>query len=238
MAVVMSRADLTYDLPRPICRRYTLLMSDALLSLVRGRRGHFLYESGHHGDMWFDLETLFLRPAAVQPHIAKLATVIARHEPQVVCGPLVEGAYVGLLVAQELGCEFVYANRESTADSLRSTEAEKPSTADRRQSTLFPIEYRIPAALHSAVKGKRVAIANDMINAGSAVRGAYLHLKELGAEVPVVASLMLCGEGFKPFASENQLKVESLAQFPSHLWTPAQCPLCRNGEKLEELAKA
>lgn len=200
-------------------------MSSDILSLVRGRRGHFLYESGHHADMWFDLETLCLNPAALQAHIDALAEIVSRYHPKLICGPLVEGAYVALLVAKELGCEFVYANRFAAS-----------STADRNPSTLFPIQYRIPASLHSAVRGRRVAICNDMISAGSAVRGAYLHLKELGADVTVVASLMMCGDGFKAFAADHKLKVERLAQFPSNLWTPEQCPLCARSEPLESLA--
>lgn len=203
-------------------------MSSELLSLVRGRRGHFLYESGHHGDMWFDLETLCLHPAALQPHIHALADIARGYNPELICGPLVEGAYVALLVAKELGCEFVYANRFTTP----------PSTADRRPSTLFPIQYRIPESLHSAVRGRRAVICNDMINAGSAVRGAYLYLNELGADVPLIASLMVCGDGFKSFAAQHNLKVESLAQFASNLWNPQECALCEKRVPLESLANA
>lgn len=35
-------------------------MEENVLNLVRGRRGHFRLESGHHGDVWFQLETLCL----------------------------------------------------------------------------------------------------------------------------------------------------------------------------------
>ncbi len=202
-------------------------MSSDLLSLVRGRRGHFLYESGHHADMWFDLETLCLNPAALAPHITNLSEVVSKYRPEIICGPLVEGAYVALLVAKELGCEFVYANR-----------FQPPSTVDGQPSILFPIQYRIPDSLHSAVRGRRVAICNDMISAGSAVRGAYLHLQELGAEVVVVASLMTCGSGFRDFAAHNNLRVEKLSQFDSNLWTPDSCPLCAQGAPLESLANA
>jgi hypothetical protein len=39
------------------------------------------------------------------------------------------------------------------------------------------VKYRIPPALRSQVRGKRVAIVNDVINAGSAVRGTFLDLR-------------------------------------------------------------
>ena len=201
-------------------------MHDHELPVMKPRRGHFLYESGHHGDQWFDLEMLCLRPVALRPYITQLAKLVEPHRPEIVCGPLVEGAYVGLLVANELGCEFVYAARNQVV--------EKSSA----ENTLFPIQYRIPDTLHAAVKGKRVAIVNDMINAGSAVRGAYLHLVELGADVVAVASLMVRGAGFEPFAAEHGLNVETLSQFAAKLWTPDECPLCKSGEKLESLANA
>lgn len=199
-------------------------MLDDPLPIFRSRSGHFLYESGHHGDTWFDLETLCLSPVALQPHVRDLADIVARYHPQVVCGPLVEGAYVALLVAQQLGCEFVYANRESPTPGA--------------ESTLFPIQYRIPDGLHSAISGKRVAICNDMINAGSAVRGAYLHLRELGADVVLVASLAVRGTAFRTFALEHNVRLETLVQFPANLWTPDRCPLCDQGEPLQSLAKA
>jgi orotate phosphoribosyltransferase len=206
-------------------------MQDDDLPVMLPRRGHFLYESGHHGDQWFDLEMLCLRPVALRSYITRLAQLVSPHEPDIICGPLVEGAYVGLLVANELGCEFVYAARLPFASDTLSAVGHRPST-------LFPIEYRIPDTLHAAVKGKRVAIVNDMINAGSAVRGAYLHLVELGADVVAVASMMVRGSGFEPFAAEHGLNVETLTQFPANMWTPEDCPLCKQGAPLEELAKA
>lgn len=48
-------------------------MNEKLLSRVRGRKGHFKLESGHHGDLWFQLETLCLDSRAIQPLAARLA---------------------------------------------------------------------------------------------------------------------------------------------------------------------
>lgn len=86
-------------------------MKEHLLSLVSGRQGHFRLESGHHGELWFQLETLCLNAREIQPFAARLAEKLKKHEIEVVCGPLVEGAFVAMLVSLELGCEFVYAGR-------------------------------------------------------------------------------------------------------------------------------
>src|SRR5258708_40274508 len=64
-------------------------MQQQLLNLLSARQGHFRYESGYHGDMWLDLDLLFLRPRAVQPFAVELAHQLARHDIAAVCGPLI-----------------------------------------------------------------------------------------------------------------------------------------------------
>src|SRR5262249_52982238 len=77
--------------------------------LLSARSGHFRLESGHHGALWLDLELICLRPERVRPLAEVLARALSRHAVDVVCGPLVEGAFVGLLVASALGVPFTYA---------------------------------------------------------------------------------------------------------------------------------
>jgi orotate phosphoribosyltransferase len=64
-------------------------VQEQVLELLSARKGHFLLESGHHGDVWLDLESLCLRPQRVQ--IVKLAEPLSKLEVDAVCGPLVEG---------------------------------------------------------------------------------------------------------------------------------------------------
>jgi orotate phosphoribosyltransferase len=194
-------------------------MKEHLLSLVSGRHGHFRLESGHHGDLWFQLETLCLNAREIRPFAVRLAEKLKKHEVEVVCGPLVEGAFVAMLVSLELGCEFVYAER----------------FADETREGLFPIEYRLPKALRPAVKGKRVAIVNDVINAGSAVRGAFFDLQTHGARVVAISALLALGESIAEFAAEQGVALELLERKPNHLWTPSECPLCVAGVPLEIL---
>jgi orotate phosphoribosyltransferase len=192
-------------------------MNENLLSFVRGRQGHFQMESGHHGDVWFELETLCLHSRELQPFAAQLAAKLSQHKVEVVCGPLVKGAFIALLVSLELGCDFVYAERFANAT----------------HEGLFPVEYRLPKALHSAVSGRRVAIVNDVISAGSAVRGAFSDLKSVGADIVAIGALLALGDSIAIFATEHQVVLELLHQMPHNLWTPPQCPLCAGGQPLE-----
>jgi orotate phosphoribosyltransferase len=192
-------------------------MKERLLSTVRGRQGHFRLESGHHGDLWFQLETLCLRSREIRPFAARLAARLVQHEVEVVCGPLVEGAFVALLVSLELGCDFVYAERFQ----------------DPTREGLYPVEYRLPEAQRLAVKGKRVAIVNDVISAGSAVRGAFSDLQALGADVVAIGALLALGDTIAEFAAEHHVALELMEQMPNNLWTPSRCPLCAAGMPLE-----
>jgi orotate phosphoribosyltransferase len=192
-------------------------MREHVLSLVRGQQGHFRMESGHHGDLWFQLETLCLNAREVRQFAARLAEQLKKHDVEAVCGPLVEGAFVALLVSLELGCEFMYAER----------------FADESRERLFPVEYHLPKALRAAVKGKRVAIVNDAINAGSAVRGTFSDLQTHGARVVAIGALIALGNAIAEFATERGVALELLEQMPNQLWTPSECPLCASGVPLE-----
>jgi orotate phosphoribosyltransferase len=56
-----------------------------IVGLLQARRGHFLLESGHHGDLWLELDSLFARPARLEPFAAELARRLAAHGIDVVC---------------------------------------------------------------------------------------------------------------------------------------------------------
>jgi orotate phosphoribosyltransferase len=196
-----------------------LLEQEEVVSQLPGRIGHFRLESGHHSDLWIDLERLFLRPEFVRQRAADLATRLDKYRVDAVCGPLVEGAFVALMVASELDVEFYYTERFAPqADSLPS---------------LFPVEYRVPPVLRGQLPGKRVAIVNDVISAGSAVRGTLADLGACGAEAVAVAALAVLGSSAAEFAALNHLGLESLVSFPFSMWTPAECPLCRAGVGLQ-----
>jgi orotate phosphoribosyltransferase len=164
-----------------------------------------------------DLETLCLRPAAIQPFAAQIADRLRALAIDVVCGPLNEGAFVALLVAATLDCEFAYAER----------------FVGPRGDALYPVAYRLPPMLRPLVDGKRVAIVNDVISAGSAVRGTFADLESLGARIVAVGALLVLGPSMAAFAGEHGIQLEALAHEPLNLWTPAECPLCRAGVALE-----
>jgi orotate phosphoribosyltransferase len=194
-------------------------MRKELAKLLASRKGHFPLESGHHGDLWLDLELLCLHPPKLRPFATELARRLSSHNVEAVCGPLVEGAFVALMIASALDVEFFYAERFAPPQS----------------DALYPVKYRLPDALRDKVRGKRVAIVNDVINAGSALHGTFADLKVCGAEPVVIASLLVLGSSASSFAAENNIPLESLASMPNALWLPSECPLCAAGVQLESV---
>jgi orotate phosphoribosyltransferase len=194
-------------------------MQEELGALFAARDGHFRYESGHHGARWLDLEGLFCQPQRIRPLANELAHRLRdAAAPTAVCGPLVEGAFLGLMVAEVLQLPFTYAT----------------PVAQPPRDGLYSVAYRIPAVLRPAVHGQAVAIVNDVINAGSAVGGAFADLTACGAHPVAVGALLVLGAWTARFTAAHQLQLVTLAALPHDVWTPATCPLCAAGLPLED----
>jgi orotate phosphoribosyltransferase len=137
--------------------------------------------------MWLDLETLFLHPERIEPLADELAARLKTYDAEVVCGPLIEGAFVGLMVAQKLGLPFTYSERYERS----------------RTRSLYRFGYRVPHSLHRPLEGRRVAIVNDVISAGSAVGGTWESLDVLGAKPIVIGALLVLGDWTSRFAAQK-----------------------------------
>jgi len=180
------------------------------------RRGHFLLESGHHGDFWLDMEALCLEPAPIRELARRLGLRIERHHVDVVCGPLIEGAFVALMVAEHLRLPFVYSQPQRADDA-------------RDAGGLFPVRYRLPGVLREKVTGRRVAVVNDVVNAGSAVRGTLDDLRACDATPIVIGTLAVLGSAARQLAADANVVLETLVERPNTIWAPRDCPLCVEG---------
>ena len=196
-------------------------MREELLSLLGARPGHFRYESGHHGDLWLEIPRLYLRPRRLRRFAVELARRLAPHEIEAVCGPLIEGALLAQMVAEELDVEFSFAQQFARAQG----------------DSLYPLGYRIPEALRPGLRDRRTAIVDDVINAGSAVRGALADLRACEARPVAIGSLLVLGPSASDFAASEGVSLENLWALPRHLWEPSACPLCAAGLVLDGVAE-
>lgn len=186
-----------------------------LLAAVAAARGHFVYESGHHGDLWLDLDALFVDARRAQTWAVALAQQAGVCEPDFVCGPLTGGAFVAQSLAAELGAGFVFAERIAG------------ETGSAR--------YRIPPSVRQLLTNKRVLLVDDAINAASAVRATLADLRECHAILAGLAALLTLGEAAGQIAKAERVPLIALASLERGMWTPAACPLCRAGLPLVDL---
>jgi orotate phosphoribosyltransferase len=201
-------------------------MSNDILKTLPVRRGHFLLESGYHTDLWFNLDALFVSPEKIAPQVAALAELLRPYEISAVCGPLLGGAFVAHAVAARMGIRFYF-----TEPSPLQTDREL-----RDRPRLFAAEYQLPADLRRRVRDERIAIVDDIISAGSSVRATAAELEAAGASMPAVGAFLLLGNEAVEHFSTRGVPLVAVTRQDFNLWPPANCPLCRTGEPLENPA--
>ncbi len=188
-------------------------LEDALFDGAHAQRGHFRYESGHHGDLWLDLDALLVDARAVAAWAATLAKQVAACRPDVVCGPLTGGAFVAQALAADLGAAFVFAER-------------KPVDGN--------VAYRIPDGLRARLAGRRIVLVDDAVNAGSALLATLADARRCGAKLAGFASLIALGDAATAIAARHREPFAHLVQLERSLWPASACPLCAAGEPLQE----
>lgn len=190
-------------------------MDEGLLGLMRARRGHFQLESGHHGNLWLELDTLFDRPAHLTRFVDSLGRRLAESCPELACGPLTGGAFVALRIAEVLDIGFCYTER----------------IAEPVSDALYSARYALLGA--PDVAGRRVAVVDDVINAGSATSSTLETLRAAGAEPVAIGALLVLGDNARQFAENQKLALAAVADYDNTIWEPGHCPLCAAGVSLD-----
>ena len=173
-----------------------LRQEDALLS------GHFRLSSGLHSDTYVQCARFLRRPDLAGPATAALAVQLeaAGLKPDVVVGPAMGGVVIGYELARQLRVPGIFTERD----------AEGQMTL-RRGFTIEP--------------GSTVVIAEDVVTTGKSTLEVAKVLREMGAQVLAVASLIdrtggKDGLDFPHFA---------LLQVQAATFAPESCPLCAAG---------
>jgi orotate phosphoribosyltransferase len=180
-------------------------------------RGHFRYESGHHGDLWLDLDALLVDARTVHRWAATLAEQVTSCRPEVVCGPLTGGAFVAQALAANLDAAFVFAERRLVEGRVC---------------------YRIPDGLRGRLAGRRLVLADDAVNAGSALLATLADARRCEAELAGFASLISLGDAAARIAAKHRVPFVHLVALERALWPPPACPLCAAGVPLQDRGAA
>ncbi|MHC4607420.1 MAG: phosphoribosyltransferase family protein, partial [Planctomycetota bacterium] len=121
-------------------------------------------------------------------------------KPDVVAGPAYGGIIVAYELARALGARAVFFERVDGVFQLRRG---------------FEI-----------AKGARVLVVEDVVTTGGSAKEVVDRVKEMGANVVGVASLIHRGAKTK---FEEELR--PLLRVSPPMWKPEECPLCKEGSK-------
>jgi orotate phosphoribosyltransferase len=182
-------------------------MATGIAALASPQVGHFDLATGYHGDLWLDLDALFLRPALLRPHVRWLAEQLGAHDIDAVCGPLEGGAFLAQAVADQLDKAFLPAYRDP-----------------ERQ----PAGYYLPLVT-GGIRGRRVAVTDDAVNAGTAVRACATALRSQAAELVAVGALLALGPAALDVAVDLSVPFYPVETMTSQVWPARDCPLCASG---------
>ena len=188
------------------------------IELAHPRRGHFDLGTGYHGDLWLDLDALFLRPSLLRPDVRVLADRLREHRVDAVCGPMEGGAFLAYALAELMAVAFLPAYRVPASDAAAVTAYRLAQTGGDGEG----------------IGGWRVAIADDAVNAGTAVRACAAQLRDHGAVPVAVAALLAVGPARQVVPAALSVPFYAVDTVQSQAWRPEDCPLCGDGIPLTD----
>ena len=98
-----------------------------VVDLLEARDGHFLLESGHHGKLWLELDSLFARQARTAHFAAELARRLGSAGVEAVCGPLVGGALLAQAVGTQMDVDLLYTEAVGGEPACRAARGPLPA---------------------------------------------------------------------------------------------------------------
>lgn len=170
---------------------------DAILS------GHFKLSSGRHSDTYLQCARVLEHPRVAHSLGSALAAKLTDRAGRidVVASPAMGGLLIGYAVAHALGCRFVFYERSDGAFALR------------RGQHLAP--------------GEKVVVVEDVITTGGSAAEVVELVRQTGADVAGVGSIVDRSATQPPFGLESLLKVHAQS------WEPEECPACGRGEPID-----
>ncbi|HVL25510.1 MAG TPA: orotate phosphoribosyltransferase [Thermomicrobiales bacterium] len=170
------------------------------------KRGHFLYASGMHGDIYLEKFDLLRNPVATSKVCEHFAERFRDERIDVVVGPTTGGILLAFETARQLGVAAAYAERSSEGTSGREI---------RRGTTFQP--------------GARVLVVDDILTTGGSVRETLAALQYHPVEVVAVGVLVDRSAGATTF---GDVPLVPIASKKFDAWPAETCPLCADGVPL------
>ena len=162
-------------------------------------KGHFALTSGRHSDQYMQCAKLFVNPAHSEKLCSELSKKFRSLHIDVVASPAVGGIIMGYEVSRHLKCQNVFCERVNGKMELRRG---------------FAIS-----------KGMNVLVTEDVVTTGGSVKEVIELVKDLGANVVGVGSIVDRSAGKVNFG----VKFESLINMDIPSYEAEECPICKQG---------
>lgn len=161
--------------------------------------GHFRLTSGLHAAKYLQCAQLLQYPHEAGPLCEQLASYFKDAGATVVAGPATGGIILAYEVAKALDVKNIFGERENGVMTFR------------RGFKLEPTD--------------KVLVLEDVVTTGGSVKELIACVKEAGAEVVGVASLVNRSGGRVDFG----VPFKSLVNLDITTYQPEECPMCKEG---------
>ena len=169
--------------------------------------GHFLLSSGLHSPNYMQCALLFQKPWIAETLCKALVKKLKAIKVNVVIGPALGGVIISYEMGRALNVRSLFAER------LPAGQAGVDGTLVLRRG-------------FSLKKNERVLVVEDVITTGKSTREVIEIVKQQGAKLAAVASIVDRSAGAAIFETD----LYSLLKINIKTYKPDACPLCREGK--------
>jgi adenine phosphoribosyltransferase len=145
----------------------------------------------------------------------ELADLMRPAAPDIVVSVATMGIPLAIEASRALGLDDYVILHKTPKIHLGDTWSEPVTSI----TTDKPQRLRMDPARVSAVRGRRVAVVDDIISTGASTQAALRLVRRIGAEVVVIGTLMTEGSGWRAALGPDAAKVRALGSMP--LFRPA-----------------
>lgn len=163
-------------------------------------KGHFKLTSGRHSDTYMQCAKLFVDTESSAKLCAALAEKLSGIPCDIIVSPAVGGILMGYEMARQLKVPNIFAERENGSMTFRRG-------------------FSLPADAN-------VIVVEDVVTTGGSVKEVVALVKESGANVTAVASIVDRSNGKVDFG----VKFVNLVSMEVVSYEPEECPICKEGK--------
>ena len=187
------------------------MQSSELLRLLQETsamlEGHFLLTSGRHSNVYIEKFRILENPSALDEVCQKMANLVKDQKVELVLGAAIGGILISGGVGRHLSVKHIFSERVNEKMELRRG--------------------------FSIIKGQRIVIVEDIITTGGSVVELIELVKEQGAKIVHVLTLVDRSSHGVDFG----VLTTTLLKIPSESWEAENCPLCKQGVAITQIGR-